>query len=130
MSLSVSTPEISKPLNINRGSLINRLQENLDKERRHREEVEAKEAEARRSFQQFFTDHEDEFIVFLGRQYCGSWKDVQEHFEKLFEDGSFKPKGKSPSEKENDLEKFVRVLKMATDETIEVTPQQPIYHLL
>lgn len=131
----VQTTDLDKPLNIGREALVARLQENLDEEKKERETVEAKERAARTTVQQFVEDHEDELIQWIGAGApggfgSGGWEDIAKNMARFFEDNDYKPKSARKSKRENDLEKFVRVLNMATDTTVEVKPNQPIYDLL
>lgn len=119
-----------KPLNIKREDLIAKLQENLDEETAKREAKEARAAADRQSVSDWVEEHHDEVVEYLGRGIEGSWANVLKGLEDRFEGDAYVPKGATPTVRENDLEKYVRVLSMATDSTIEVTPDQPIYNLL
>jgi hypothetical protein len=130
LAVPTSDVRLPQPINVKTSEVVSKLQANLDEEKQKREVIEAREKEARLGIRQFVTDREDEIVEWFGRFFDGSWSHVQEKLDEMFKDEAYVPKGLRPTEKENDLEKLVRVLAMATDETIEVHPDTPIYRLL
>ena len=121
---------LPQPINIDKEQLVASLQANLDEEAAERQKVEDKERQARLGVDQFVTDHQDEIVEFLGRQFGGSWRQVEEHLAEAFKDDAYKPQKLKKTRKETDLEKALRVLAMSTDKTIEVQPTSQWYDLL
>lgn len=123
-------PQIEKPLNVDRKKIIIKLNENFSKEKAKRDEADQKEKDARAEVVQFVIDHDTQIAGYLSNHYGGSWKQLMERLEEVFKDDNFAPKDSKPGRLESELEKFVRVLEMSTDETIEILPTQPIFDLL
>lgn len=130
-SPAMDCPDITAPLNIKRTALIETLQANLDKAEAERlERVEA-EKENRGKVEELLAENPLKVLGYLRRQFGRStWAALYESIEETFEGDGLLPKESVPTTHENDLAKFVRVLKLSADETIEVTPDQPIYELL
>lgn len=123
--------DIDKPLSIKREALIARLQENLDKEQAARADMEARAAASRQAaVDAIHTLTDDELHNIVARFLGGGGRDLVEQIQKAKEDETFVTPKLAVSRRENDLEKFVRVLGMASDSVIEVKPNQPIYSLL
>lgn len=120
------TPDISEPLNIRRTDLIARLEENLATEQGEREEAAAKLAESKQETIDFIRENPERVFEW----YLTKVNSKPESLVSAFDNGAYTPKESVPTTKENDLEKFVRVLKMSADETVSLTPQQDLYHLL
>lgn len=120
-----------KPLNLKTPEVIAKLEANLKIESDKRAAAAAKEKDARAEFQQFVLDHEEEVVNYLHRHcFGGSWADAVKRATETFEMKDFKTPESTPGRLESDLEKFVRVLKMSSDSTIEVAADQPIFGLL
>src|SRR5215471_16621071 len=126
-----SRSDVREPLTIPRESLLATLQENLDTAKAEREEKHAKENAALDEFKAFLTDHLDEVSGYLVR--CigwNGWEETLKTFQRTFEDGDYAPAGVKPSKKETALEKYVRVLGLASNSTISVEPGDDLYPLL
>lgn len=130
--------ELAKPTNLSRTKVIDRLEENFKKEKAKRDEADKRNKDAKDEFRQFVLDHEDQVINYLVGNSSGgavNWKAHLHSFEDTFreeDDGSaaYASKESKPTRLESDLEKFVRVLKMSNDETVEVAASADIYRLL
>lgn len=123
---TMAHPDISEPLNIKRLDLIARLEENLAEEQKKREEVAAKLAESKQEAIGFIKKSPERVLEWVVSLHGYG----PEAFVKGFDNGAYTPKESVPTKTEDDLEKFVRVLKMSADETVSLTPQQDLYHLL
>lgn len=124
---------LEKPLNLKTNKVIEKLKANLKKEQDDRAAAEKKEADARADFKTFVDEHEDQIINYLrsaiyGRD--GSWKATLDAAEEAFKDDNWATKESKPGRLESELEKFVRVLEMSGDETVEVAPTKELYDLL
>lgn len=124
--------QLEKPLVLKRGDVIAKLNENLKKEQDKRKEAEKKEADARNDFRQFLLDHEEQVVNYVAACFGGgSWKLKLERVEQSFDkDEQYKTPESKPGRLESELEKFVRVLGMGAEDTIEVKPTQAVYDLL
>lgn len=128
---NMQVPEIAKPLNIRRESLIERLQENLDKEVASREEAAATAAARRQEAVDAIRSlTSDELYNILARHTGLANQGLAEWVEEAKKEETYKTKDLPQSRRENALEKFVRVLSMSADDVVEVQPNQPIYELL
>lgn len=126
-----SLGDIDKPLTIGRETLIGVLQENLDKEREAREKAEKNVADSRAKAIEALNALTDDELYNLVQQNTGWGSEAMaERLTKAKEDETYVTPKLATSRRENDLEKFVRVLGMASDSTVEVKPNQPIYNLL
>lgn len=128
---AMNAPELLKPLNVKRDEVIKKLDANFAEEKKKREEAEAKEKAARAEVTAFLTDHADQVAGYFADHVNGRWSQLLEELtDEVFKDDNYKPKDSVPGRLETELEKFVRVLKMSADETIEILPTQPIFNLL
>jgi hypothetical protein len=121
------TPDLDKPLTIKRTVLIAKLQENLDKEVAKREEAEAAEEKGREDVLAAiaaFTP--DELYNIFAHNYSTKVETLK--FDK--DQKSWVTKDVIPTARETDLEKFVRVLGIASDADILLKPNQELYGLL
>lgn len=131
---TISLPiHLQKPLNLDREKVVAKLKENLANEKAKREAAEKKESDARNAFRQFVLDHEEQIVNYLRSSLAGSsssWTNSLERAEEVFKDDAFKSPDSKPGRLESELEKFVRVLEMTAEATIEVEPTQQVYDLL
>lgn len=125
------TPQVEKPLNIKRTAVIDRLKENLAEETRKREEISAKKAAIRQAWKDFIAEHTEQVANYLLDHNALGTEDALKAFKARWDENERDKDPQSvPTVRENELEKFVRVLEMSSDDSIEVTPDQPIYALL
>lgn len=124
---NVSQYEEKKPLHVPTGKLIARLQERATEERERREKAEQAVADKRRELTEaIMALSEDELTNLVGQHVTQDPK----WFVDAKEAKKFVSKESVPTPIETTLEKQIRVLKMASDEQIEVTPDEQIYQLL
>lgn len=121
------TPDLNKPLTIDRDVLIAKLQENLDAEVAKRVAAEAEQAAVRQEALDAIAAFTPDELYNIFRDYY-STEATTLKFDK--EHKSYVTHATEPTRLENDLEKFVRVLTMASDKTVEITPNESIYKLL
>lgn len=120
-------PDINKPLTIPRLEVVKRLEEHLAEEVKKREDAIAAEEKSREETLAAIAKFTpDELYNLFYEVYTVTAKDIT--FDQ--ENKSYVTTEAVPTKLESDLEKFVRVLKMAKDESIEVTPSQELYRLL
>ena len=128
--------EEKQPLHVKRTDLIAAVQKRFDEEKQKRADAEKARSEARQAavaaVQEFsgdqLTNIVAEYLKYIGsmadNDYIVKWaKDKQEA-------GAFVTKELQVTLVETSLEKWVRVLELATDEEIEVTPTDEVYSLL
>lgn len=126
-----SENDVREPLEIPRETLLATLQENLDKAKAEREEAHAKVNADLAEFKDFVSAHQDEVAGYLAASFgFTTWSDLQKQVERLFEDRDYKPVGVKPTKKEGALEKYVRVLSLASNKSILVQPGDDLYPLL
>lgn len=121
------TPDLNKPLTIERETLIAKLNENLAAEVAKREKAEADRAAERQEILDLIaTFTPDELYNIFASNYTTDPAALK--FDK--EHKSYVTNEIKPTQTETDLEKFARVLEMATDKTLELTPNESLYKLL
>ena len=124
--------DLDNALTIPREAIIEVLQRNLDEVVAERRQAEQKKAENRQEMAaelRAWTD--DELLNFVTRNVpVTTTFDFLEWSKRVREEGTYKSTETQPTEKETSLEKYVRVLSLAENATIEVLPQHPIYPLL
>lgn len=125
--ITVATPDLNKPLTIPRTTLIEKLQENLDAEKAKREATAAEQVKAREEVVALIARFNDDELYNIFHQY---WTIDEETLKTAKKNKTFVTPAVEPSKKESDLEKFVRVLGLATDTEIEVFPSDNLYPLL
>jgi hypothetical protein len=128
----VSEIQLEKPLKLVRTKVIEKLEENFKKAKDARAEAAAAEAEAREVFDTFVKDHQEQIANYLRSALVGgrSWAQAVEQAETTFDGDNYKTPESVPTVMESELEKLVRVLKMTSEDTIEVKPTQRVYDLL
>lgn len=123
----MATPDLNEPLIIPRQALIDKLEENLAAEVAKREKAEAdRAAERQEMLDAIAAFTPDELYNIFRRHYAedvSTLKWDKEH-------KTFVTADLAPTPIETDLEKFTRVLTMATQDNIEVTPNESLYRLL
>ena len=125
------TPDLHEPLHLNKDEVLAKLQENLAEEQAKRQEASDKEKQARLAVNQVVIDEADQIVGYLWRQFgAHSWAQLEEMLAKFFESNDFRAKAAKPTPREDSLEKFVRVLSMATNKTLTVEPTDSLYSLL
>jgi hypothetical protein len=125
------TPDLREPLHLNKEAVLEKLRENLEEERAKRAEATEKEKQARLSVNQVVLDEADQIVGYLWRQFgANSWSQLEELLTKFFENNDYRPKAIKPSHREDSLEKFVRVLSMASNKDLTVEPTDSLYELL
>lgn len=123
--------DLREPLKLKTAEVLARLQENLDEEKAKREEESERQRQARLGVNQLILDQTDQVVGFLWRQFgARSWADLEKRLSDLFENEDLRAKAVKPTHRENDLEKFVRVLTMAANDTLQIEPTDSIYSLL
>lgn len=128
---SSDAPNLREPLQLNTEQVLAKLQENLADEQAKRMEATEAEKQARLTVQQKVLDEADNIVGYLWRQFgVSSWAQLEEQLTKFFEANDYRPKGIKPSHREDSLEKFVRVLSMASNKTLTVEPTDSLYDLL
>lgn len=132
VSLNIDGPgDIDQPLHIPRVDLISTLQSNLDAEKAEREK--AQQAITTRRFaaqEAVATLSADELLNLVQKYVTTDLDDIVSFVEEAGKSGRLKSQPQPAGPKETALEKYVRVLGLANDETIEVKPNNPIYPLL
>lgn len=125
------TPDITEPIKLDRTKLIDRLNEIHAEEEKKRLDAKKKEDDARKEVEDFVKANVDRVAEFFKNR-CGvSWGSTLEDLaDREFRGDNYKPKDAEPTRRESDSEKFVRVLEMSADETVSLTPDQPLYELL
>lgn len=122
------TPNLSKPLNLGTAEVIKRLEKNLQNEQQKRADAEKKTAESRKEKTDLLAsispDQLYNLVTYFG--YTATADAVETDIESKRWDS---PES-IPTETETDIEKFIRVLKMSKDETVEVLPTAELYRLL
>lgn len=132
VGLNIDGPgDIDQPLHIPRVDLIATLQSNLDAEKAEREK--AQQAITTRRFaaqEAVSTLSADELLNLVQKYVTTDLDDIVSFVEEAGKSGRLKSQPQPAGPKETALEKYVRVLGLANDETIEVKPNNPIYPLL
>lgn len=132
----MSTYEDKKPLHVKRTTLLETVQKRFDEEKAKRAEAEANRTAARKAAVEAVSALNPDQLTNLAAEYLAltsgghtnerieEWaKDVAEH-------GKFVTKELKASSNETSLEKWLRVLEIASDEEIEIAPTDEIYVLL
>jgi hypothetical protein len=123
--------DVKEPLEIPRETLIGTLQTNLDKAVAEREEKNAATIASMNAFKAFLAEHADEVAGYVARGLgFRNWEESLVQVTRLFEDTDFTPVAVKQTPNENSLEKFVRVLSLASNKTISVSPDEELYRLL
>lgn len=123
--------ELTVPLNVPRQSLIDTLQGNLDEERQKREDAEAAIKKRREAAEEAVASlSSDELLNLVQKYVTDSLDELVEMVADAKATGRLKSAESKPGPKESSLEKFVRVLTLASDETIEVQVSDDLYRLL
>jgi CHAD domain-containing protein len=123
--------ELTVPLNVSREALIETLQANLDAEKQKREEAQAAITKRREAAEEAISSLSADELLNLVQKYVNdSLDDIVEMVADAKATGRLKSADMKPGPKESSLEKFVRVLSMASDPNIEVQVADSIYSLL
>lgn len=124
--------DIATPLHVPRKALIGRLEERLAEEVKAREEAEAKAAASRQSLLDIVENLTTDQVANLLTHYVHAPSGGLEKWlsEYVVEGKRFVSQPLVKKNEETRLEKTVRVLQLANDETIEVQPTDPIFPLL
>lgn len=123
--------DVREPLTIPRKALIGVLQANLDEATAEREEKNAAAIADMEAFKAFLADHADEVAGYVANSLgFSNWATSLTQVERFFEDRDWTPKAVKATVKEDRLEKFVRVLSLASNEAISVSPDDDLYPLL
>lgn len=125
--------DIETPLNIKREDLITVLQGRLDEEKTKRETATAEQQANRQKVIDAIKTFTDDELFNIFNNYAKSAADATDFaqwVEKAKESKKYVSKEQQPDYIESTLERTVRVLKLAANETIEVTPTDSIYPLL
>lgn len=125
--------DIETPLNIKREDLIAVLETRLDEEKTKRETATAaQQANRQKAIDAIKSLTDDELFNIFG-QFVKSVIDATDFaqwVEKVKERKQYVSAEQQPDYIESTLERTVRVLKLAANDTIEVTPTDSIYPLL
>lgn len=123
----MATPDLNKPLTIARTDLVDKLQENLDAEVAKREAKEAEQAAERETVLAAIAEFTPDELYNIFRSFY-TVDDKNLALDKTNQ--AFVTPTIKPTRIETDTEKFVRVLTMANDTNIELTPGESLYALL
>lgn len=121
------------PLHIERVALIEALEVRLSEEQMKRREAEDKRTESREAVLEAVSNLTADQIANIIHQHIvrATGNDaIEEWVNSVVEEEKYVSQELKPSYEETALEKYVRVLKLAKDEEIEVEPTDPIYPLL
>lgn len=128
---SSDTADLREPLKLKTEDVLARLQEQLDEERAKRQEESERQKQARLAVNQIVLDETDQIVGYLWRSFNPtSWADLEKRLTDFFEANDLRAKAIKPSHHENSLEKFVRVLGMASNTTLTIEPSDSLYELL
>lgn len=119
--------DIKKPLHIPRKTLVARLEEVLGEKEQVRSDAEAEFSERRAKYTAAIKDFTDDELTNIIDSYVHMNID---ELKKAKEDKRFVSVDSKPTPVEDQLAKQVRVLKMASDEDIEIAPSDNLYPLL
>ena len=123
--------EIEQPLHIPREALITRLKSNLADKRKKREEAEAAVKASRKEVEAVIGKFSnDELVNILTAHLYADQERLKGWAKNAQEEKQYVSHDSKPTPVEDKLEKTVRVLEMASDQEIEITPQDAIYPLL
>lgn len=124
---NMATPTLNKPLNLKREDVITKLNENLATEVAKREALEAERTKEREEVLGLIAEFtpDELYNIFLNR-----WVVDADALKLAKERKTFVTEEIKPTTRETDTEKFVRVLGMTDDKTIEVLPSEDLYNLL
>lgn len=128
---SSDSPNLREPLHLQTEAVLAKLQENLEAERAKRQEASEKEKAARLAVEQIVLDEADQLVGYLWMQFgARNWADLEKRLTDYLEQNDLRAKAVKPSHKEDALEKFVRILSMASNKTLTVEPTDSLYDLL
>lgn len=119
--------DIKKPLHIPRKTLVARLEEVLREKEQVRSDAEAEFTERRAKYTAAIKDFTDDELTNIIDSYVHMHID---ELKKAKEAKRFVSVDSKPTPVEDQLAKQVRVLKMASDEDIEIAPSDNLYPLL
>jgi hypothetical protein len=125
----VAVPQ--QTLNVSRESVITTLEARATEEQKKREEANAARVARRQAAQDAVASlSPDELLNLVIRQYGNDLDSIVQMVEEAKETGRLKSQDLQESPVETAIAKYVRVLQMSTDATIEVTPTDDLYNLL
>lgn len=124
--------DISQPLHIPKDALIARLQEVSDEATQKRADAAAKAQAARQTVLDAVAQLSPDQVANILDYKLGGYGDskVVEFVEDVVKNDKFKTIDSVPTGIETVLERTIRVLGLASDSTIEVTPSDSIYSYL
>lgn len=119
--------DIKKPLHIPRKTLIARLEEVLKEKEKVRTDAEAEQASRRAKFTAAVKEFTDDELTNIFYDHVSNDIDTLEKWKEI---KRFVSEESKPTPVEDQLAKQVRVLKMASDDDIEIAPNDNLYPLL
>lgn len=123
----MATPDLNKPLNLNRTTLLKKLEENLAAEVAKRNEAEAEQTKSREEILALIAEFTPDELYNIFRH---KWIADVEGLKYAKEKKTWVTEAIKPTKTESDLEKFVRVLGMTDDKTVEVLPSESLYAVI
>jgi hypothetical protein len=131
-NFSPNPGDVDEPLVIDREKLVEVLQGNLTEEQNKRIKAEDDRMSNRQEIAaEIRAWSDDELVNFFTRNVNVMSKfDFLEWSARVRESGQFKSAETKPTERETSLEKYVRVLNLASNSTISVKPHDEVYPLL
>lgn len=123
--------DVAQPLHIPRTALIEALNTRLDEEKKAREDADAAATARRQSLVDTVAKLSSDQVTNILSHYVNDSTDgLTKWVEDKVEEKKFVSKALEVTPTENRIEKYVRVLTLASDDQIEVAPSDPIYPLL
>lgn len=128
--MHISTGE-NQPLHIARETLLTQLRERQAEEQKKREEADAAvKARRQEAVEAVATLSPVEMLTLVQKQYGQDLDAIVEMVKEAKETKRLIPADSKPNVTETRIDKWVRVLDLASDEQIEVTPTDEVYSLL